>query len=362
MKKSLVVVTTLLATLGACDFAPQNQYTVEGVLSDSSADGKTIYIMRYDDNAHIDSTVIADGKFAFRGRVDTAVLCRIDISRGEYANFILEKGNIRVNLEERNQPSGTPLNDELAAIVVSTDSLMEVISKKREEMQAQYSDESELLEQWQVYIKPVWEGVEARGEELYRKHNNDAVGEYLIRSEYNLQSNPAKWETILNSFGPWLKSRQTVQNMLVQLENLKKSAEGQPFIDVKGQGMDGKDAFLSDYVGKGNYVLVDFWASWCGPCKGEVPNLAKLHHQYKGKGFTVLGLFVWDEVENLKPTMEAEKMTWPQLIDSEKNATALYGVNGIPEIILFAPDGTILKRGLRGAAMIQTVNDLMQGK
>ena len=107
---------------------------------------------------------------------------------------------------------------------------------------------------------------------------------------------------------------------------------------------------------------MDRWASWCGPCKGEIPNLLKIHNQYKNKGLTVLGLFVWDKEENLKKAMEEEGIVWPQIIDTEMGAMNFYGVDGIPHIILFAPDGTIVKRYLRGQTMIDTVNEVMKKK
>lgn len=104
------------------------------------------------------------------------------------------------------------------------------------------------------------------------------------------------------------------------------------------------------------------WASWCGPCKREIPNLAEIHNLYNDKGVTVLGVFVWDDVKNLKPTMEAEKVTWAQIIDSEKCATDLYGVNAIPAIMLIGPDGTILERGssMRGENMKKTIEKHLQ--
>ena len=135
-----------------------------------------------------------------------------------------------------------------------------------------------------------------------------------------------------------------------------------PYTDITGTDADGKPIALSDFIGKGNYVLMDMWASWCGPCKGEIPNLARLHNQYKDKGLTVIGLFVWDRQENLKKAMESEGITWPQIVDKESKSTQVYGVDGIPHIILFSPDGTILKRNLRGDAMIKTVEEIMNRK
>ena len=91
-----------------------------------------------------------------------------------------------------------------------------------------------------------------------------------------------------------------------------------------------------------------------------IPELLKADNQYKNKGLTVLGLFVWDKEENLKKAVEEEGMVWPQIIDTESSAMNLYGVDGIPHIILFAPDGTILKRNLRDQTMIDTVNEVMK--
>ena len=168
---------------------------------------------------------------------------------------------------------------------------------------------------------------------------------------------------ISSTFGSWLKSQKMVKELLVRVNALKNTGEGMPFTDIKGKDAEGNPVALSDYVGKGNYVLLDMWASWCGPCKGEIPNLLKLHNQYKDKGLTVLGLFVWDKEENLKKAMEEEGIVWPQIVSVENmDAMNSYGVNGIPHIILFAPDGTILKRNLRGQNMIDTVDEVMKKK
>jgi thiol-disulfide isomerase/thioredoxin len=132
---------------------------------------------------------------------------------------------------------------------------------------------------------------------------------------------------------------------------------GAMFTDFTVTQPDGQDVSLSDYVGKGKYVLVDFWASWCGPCRRAMPLIKALYEEYNPKGLDVLGVLVWDEVEDSKKAIEEEKAPWPQILNTQRVATDLYAINGIPHLIFFAPDGTILKRGLPDDELINFVKE-----
>ena len=140
---------------------------------------------------------------------------------------------------------------------------------------------------------------------------------------------------------------------LVALNDAKQAtAEGKMFTDftVVQDPADslGSKVSLSDFVGKGKYVLVDFWASWCGPCKAEIPNIAEVYEKYKGEDFDVLSIAVWDDPADTKVSAKEHGVVWNQIINAQQLPTDLYGIEGIPHIILFGPDGTILKRNLRG--------------
>ena len=361
MKAIQMLLVGGMAMMCACQPSQQSQvYTVTGELDDSTHHGKKIYVMRYDDRKLIDSTFVEGNKFVFKGQVDTASFCRIDVSYSDFANFILEGGDIKVNLKKYNQPSGTPQNDAISKIAQEEDSLFSYVDQKGKEILQQYPNIEEAREVMKEGMAEFNMNLAKRCKELYVLHHNDAVGYFLLYRVFMDQLDPDTKLQIMSTFGPWLKSQNMVKKTMMQTQAIKNTAEGMPFVDIKGKDAEGNPVALSDYVGKGNYVLLDMWASWCGPCKGEIPNLLKLHNQYKDKGLTVLGLFVWDNEKNLKKAVEEEGIVWPQIIDTEADAEKLYGVDGIPHIILFAPDGTILNRNLRGQTMIDVVDEVMK--
>ena len=131
------------------------------------------------------------------------------------------------------------------------------------------------------------------------------------------------------------------------LLTLLSTSEGAMFRDFTVE-FDGKQQRLSDYVGRGQYVLVDFWASWCGPCREEIPNIVAAYSKYKDKGLQVVGVASLEESERSLKYVRNAGMPVLQL----------YGIDGIPHIFLFAPDGTILARGLRGVDIDKKLEEI----
>ena len=116
-----------------------------------------------------------------------------------------------------------------------------------------------------------------------------------------------------------------------------------------------KEVKFSDYVGKGTYVLVDFWSPWCGPCKREIPNIKKVYEQYKNKGFEVLSIAVWERKPQSHTIETAAElgMDWLHINNAQNVPTDIYGIGGIPHLMLIGPDGTILERGFHGLEGIE---------
>ena len=190
------------------------------------------------------------------------------------------------------------------------------------------------------------------------KENHNDAGIYVVRSVLASIMSPEELIAYVDN-DDFLKQDSTIakekKSWLMQLE----TSEGKKFKDFSAE-YDGKITKLSDYVGKGKYVLVDFWASWCGPCKAEIPNLINVYNKYKGKKFEVLGVATWDKPEDTKKAIEKMGIPYPQMLNAQKAGSDAYGINGIPQIILFGPDGTILKRNLRGEALEKAVAEALK--
>ena len=329
-------------------------------LKDNSFNGKMLYIMRYDDNRYIDSTRVENQKFAFEGRTAIPSFCRIDAGRN-YGNFILDEGTIKVNLYTH-LPTGTKLNEAFNKTIATVDS----IRKKGFAHLAELKKEKPNAEDWQpvwaeYYEQKIRPSLLGYLKQQIISNKDNGVGEYAFR-DYSMACNTDEMDALQTEIGNWLNSLKTVQAIKARFEALKSTAVGKPFVDIAGEDTEGKETRLSDFVGKGNYVLVDMWASWCAPCREEIPNLAEIYNTYKDKGLVILGIATWDKKDRIIKAIEDLNMTWPQLLDTRQKVMELYGVNGIPHIILFAPDGTIVARNLRGDEMKQKVAEIMKDK
>ena len=173
-------------------------------------------------------------------------------------------------------------------------------------------------------------------------------------------------ESVINRMPEEMLQNEKVAYLKKGLDARKATAEGMMFTDFTVEHVYGYDRSMdpqplkqevkfSDYVGKGTYVLVDFWSPWCGPCRREIPNIQTVYEQYKDKGLQVLSLAVWERKPQSHTIEVAGElgMDWLHMNNCGQIPTDIYGVEGIPHLMLIGPDGTILKRGFHGLEGIQ---------
>ena len=204
-----------------------------------------------------------------------------------------------------------------------------------------------------------------------KKNADNEVALQVLMNTRGLLDDAQVEEIILNMSGDMLENEKVVA-MKTALDARKATSEGNMFVDFTVNTVIGhtrsipaqpiySEVKLSDYVGKGKYILLDFWSPWCGPCRREMPNIKAVYEQYKGDKFDVISIAVWERqpVEVTIETAEKLGMDWIQINNAQREPAALYGVESIPHIILFGPDGTILKRGFHGAEIAEVVGSYL---
>ena len=325
--KKLLFFMAAVALLASC--GNSNKYSVTMTLPSSDLAGSTAYLIDIDSEDTVATATVADSVVKFEGTTDKAFLAGVKVGFGS-AMIVVEPGEI--NVDATGKAAGTELNKSLEALV---DSLQSAQSQ---------------------------EDLAAILKSAYETNKDNPIGifaflNYVQVAEMGLADVEAEL-----AGAPVIAASKQMTKMLESLRSVENTTEGKMFTDFTVTGDDGKEQHLSDYVGKGDYVLADFWASWCGPCRMELPNIKKIYDKYNGKGLTVIGIAVWDKPEDTRKAIEEEQIPWPQILNAGHVPTDIYGIQGIPHIILFGPDGTIIARNLRGDDMAAKVDEVMKKK
>ena len=335
-------------------------YRIDGI-APADANGQWVYLYKPSGQGASDSVQIANGRFTLeRAVAEDGLIAHLVIPRSYNLSFIPEEGIIKADLAAIAAP-GTALNDLHAQKAKAREALETETRGRLKAIRADKNLDDKAKEEAQEKIVNEFYGkIKPLAEADLKEHSNDAIGLIALQTLLGMEDvNVAKAEALLQQAGDRLRAEESITKMVARLRRVEATQAGAQFVDFEGVDDANKAVRLSDYVGKGHYVLVDFWASWCGPCRREIGHLKKVRDAYTDKGLIILGTVVWDEMEDHLKAMKELEITWPQIFNKTE-ATELYGIAGIPQIILFDPAGKIVARDLRGEEINKLLDKALQ--
>ena len=351
MKKVLFMAALMLAVLPI--EAQQVKYSINGISKDN---GKTVSLIDRHTNQIVNTATVVDGKFSMSGNAEKDAFMAIGITENPWATIFFNDGTpMTINLNDSTL-KGSPLNERLVRYDIDINApygnfMMKVQSMSEEEREQK---KVELSGGLMIAMMKMMEGVE----KIFKDERETLIPVAFI-SEYQQMCGQQKLDSVLATKPVWINhpivKQQMEQWAYQKAEEEKKLAFiGQQFTDLEEADPDGNIHKLSEYVGKGKWVLVDFWASWCGPCKAEMPNVVAAYEKYHTKGFDIVGLSFDNKKEPWVKAITDWNMPWIHLSDVKgwkSVASGVYGVNSIPDNLLIDPQGKIVARGLRAEAL-----------
>ena len=241
--------------------------------------------------------------------------------------------------------------EEVAAIITEMESAIKDFAAESRAFEKAFMDTTKLsmgLADHQIMANSA--AVDARKAEyllgIVKDNLNNEAGVKAFEAALNYLDNDKIKELSGKLDTSLMKNSKAVAQVIARNEALAATAEGKMYADFPAVLEDGTPTKLSEYI-DGKYVILDFWASWCPWCIGEVPFLKAVYEKYHGPEFEIIGVDVADTMDKAKMAMEEHGITWPQIYSVERVNGTYFGSRGIPLIILVGPDGKVLARDLR---------------
>lgn len=352
MKKLLLILSSISIALASS----AQTFTIKAA-SDSTLQGKTAYlrIVYPDHEAIVDSMVIDSPEISFTHDADGCKGATILVDRDHYAAAFAEPGVIICDLAT-NKCQGTPLNDASYHAKIALEKEQAWFRPLASRI---WNDSTLTAIQKEIALKPhkakLYPALDSIFQYHIRANDNEAgvslTREWIISYIFSRPDDAAQGIKLIDATcGDYIKADPRLQDNISTLRNLASVAVGSklPDYEFPTGNADSTAVSLYDYVGKNKYVLIDFWASWCGPCREELPNVAEAYRKFGGNSFEVLGIAVNDSRASTLKAMQTHSIAWPMIFGASWQDAAKFGVLGIPATILVDPSGTIVAHGLRG--------------
>lgn len=345
----------MVAVMTACK---QSGFRVEGV-AEGFSEGDTLYFYEeVGQETPADTLVVKDGKFTLQGETDPENLSSVVAADGSAgATFFREEGSISLVLTKDGLPKvgGTKANDAWQKV----NDIQEEYEAKFGEMLTPFYSGEEVDDEQRQKMLADFQTLEAemmsRLADVAEENIDNAVGLFLVLSfGDNQKIEPERLKGMIDKMPQAFRQREEIVELQETLENAENTAEGKTMPDFMLPTPDGQLMSAMDEVAKHKVTILDFWASWCGPCCQEMPNMVSLYAKYREKGLGILGISLDNDKDKWKGAIASMNMTWPQVGDMNgwnTQPVELFQVTAIPFVAVVDASGTILAKGLRGAEL-----------
>ncbi|MBS7566098.1 AhpC/TSA family protein [Mucilaginibacter sp. Bleaf8] len=363
----------LFLIAAALPFAASAQYsgtfTVNGKLAKVTKPLKAFLIYHQGNEDFVDSTMLLDGKFQFSGQITMPLIASVAIDhnnkglqglseKDDIMNLYLEKGNIYINgIDSLSHATitGSALNEDNQVIAPKINSINSRAAALYKTIQAAKPDEQQstvFQNSMQDKFKALQQEREGVIRDFISNHPNSFLSVLALNSLTGPSANPVTIASLYGGLSADLKNSDAGKQLQQKIDMLKVTGIGAMAPDFTQNDVNGKPVKLSSFRGK--YVLLDFWASWCPPCRQESPNLVRAYNKFKDKNFTILSVSLDkpDAKAAWLNAIKADGLTWTNVSDLKfwsNEAAALYYVQSIPQNFLIDPTGKIIAKNLRGA-------------
>ena len=312
-------------------------YDIRGKLAD--ADGIKIILMKVvanSDPVAIDSCIVKKGKFRMKGWVEFPEYCLLYADDNGPLQLFIENSTIGISLNIKNIHESVVSGSRENYLFVEFDNKI-----------AEFDEQRQRIE----YMR-----------QFAAENPNSMVTAVILNNNLSYYILPEELELYANEFDEVISKSSWVQSIMEKVEIAKRIEIGRPFTDLRMNAPGGDEIALSDFAGKGNYVLIDFWASWCAPCRIANPGMVDIYNKYKDKGFEIVGISFDRNKTEWTNAIEADELTWQHMSDLgywHSEGARLYSVNLIRHTVLLDPDGIIIAKGLKNDELDEKLEELL---